>query len=102
MASVQSAIETIFPLVYEFRKPRPPKIPVAVPDPLLVSSDDEMGDHLDSEADGEPLKKKLKKSKPLQKQRRPPGKTSNDSKNDNYGVSSDESDKDVSDDENDN
>lgn len=100
MASVQSAIETIFPLVYEFRKPRPPKVVTLVPDPLIMSSDDDF-EQLDSEGDGEPFKKKLKKSKPFRKQRRPPGKSSNDSINDNFGVSSDESDK-LSDDENDN
>ncbi|XP_055684357.1 uncharacterized protein LOC129790710 isoform X2 [Lutzomyia longipalpis] len=68
VAFVQAAIEHIFPLVYEFRKPRAPTEPIADPASMAVDAMGEMGDEVMDQHSGR-RRKKVK---------RPFGRTAND------------------------
>lgn len=110
VAHVQTAIEHIFPLVHEFRKPRPPKV---VPIQEVIIEESEPNNDDDSDEDGEvagagavvdsnhgPNRKRFKRSNNKfpnkRRNKRPIGKVENDPFDDIISVS-DVEDENVSD-----
>lgn len=116
VAHVQAAIEHIFPLVYEFRKPRPPKEPVPAPtqevflpehvsedegEEELVSGPDNDDDGVDDIIEGPTAHKRALKGTnhriEAKRCKRPAGKVENDPFDDLICVSDgEEDDKNVS------
>lgn len=114
VAHVQAAIEHIYPLVYEFKKPRTPKEVSKEEEELLnpmIDSDDDEDIDFDPQVEDDPLeleppkkKQKFRDVSHLAKRfkgrssKRPPGKASNDPSEDNIYVSDGDFDADDPDD----
>lgn len=89
VANVQAAIEHIYPLVYEFKKPRSPKEPAPIEEEILIEEDEDSDFGFDPDPietdplNNEPPKKKqkvrdishlTKRFKGSRAAKRPPGK----------------------------